>query len=140
MNDIAQQTGGEAFFNTNDLKLAMRQSIERGSTYYTLAYVPANRNWDSKYRRIEVKLARSGLKADYRRGYFAASNQASPEQESHNKLVNAMYPAAPVSTMLLLRVQILPPDEKNPKLRIDYGVYAPDLTFTEGPDHHQNGK
>src|SRR5258708_25263663 len=51
-----------------------------------------------------------------------------------------MYPAAPVSTMLLLRVQILPPDEKNPKLRIDEGVDATDLTFTEGPDHHQNGK
>jgi hypothetical protein len=42
--------------------------------------------------------------------------------------------------MLLLRVQVLPPDEKNPKVRIDYGVYAPDLAFTEGPDHHKDGK
>ena len=85
-------------------------------------------------------MARSGVKADYRRGYFASSDQVSPEQESHNKLVNSMQASAPVSTMLLLRVQVLPPDEKNPKVRIDYGVYAPDLAFTEGPDHHKNGK
>lgn len=140
MNDIAQQTGGEAFFNTNDLKLAMRQSIERGATYYTLAYVPSNRNWDSKFRRIEIKFSRSGVKADYRRGYFATSEQATPEQESHNKLVNSMQASAPVSTMLLLRVQVLPPDEKNPKVRIDYGVYAPDLAFADGPDHHKNAQ
>jgi len=140
MNDIAQQTGGEAFFNTNDLKLAMRQSIERGSTYYTLAYVPNNHKWDAKFRRIDIKFVRSGLKADYRRGYFATSDEPSPEQESKNRLIASMQPSAPVSTMLLLRVQVLPPDEKNPKVRIDYGVYAPDLAFTDAPDQKKRGK
>jgi len=139
MKDIAEQTGGEAFYNTNDLKSAMSQSIERGSTYYTLAYTPSNRNWDSKYRRIEIKLAH-GLKADYRRGYFATPDQPNPEEESRNRLIASMQPSAPISTMLLLRVQVLPPNDKSPKVRIDYGVYAPDLFFTDSPDHHKLGK
>jgi VWFA-related protein len=139
MNDIAEQTGGEAFFNTNDLKLAMSQSIERGSTYYTLAYTPTNTDWDSKYRRIEIKLPHS-LKADYRRGYFATPDLPSPEEQSHDRLVASMQPTAPVSTMLLLRVQMLPPDAKNPKVRIDYGVYAPDLAFADGPGNSKQGK
>ncbi len=40
MKQIAEQTGGEAFVGTNDLKLAMQRSMDDGSTYYTLAYTP----------------------------------------------------------------------------------------------------
>jgi VWFA-related protein len=68
MDEIAKQTGGKAFYSNNDLKLAIQQSIERGSTYYTVAYVPENRDWNSSYRRIKLKFSRSGLSADYRPG------------------------------------------------------------------------
>ena len=40
MKEVAEQTGGEAFLGTNDLKRAMQRSMEDGSTYYTLAYTP----------------------------------------------------------------------------------------------------
>ena len=40
MKQVAEQTGGEAFLGTNDLKRAMQRSMEDGSTYYTLAYTP----------------------------------------------------------------------------------------------------
>jgi VWFA-related protein len=50
--EIAKQTGGEAFYNTNDLKYAVEQSMERGSTYYTVAYAPENRKWDSSAAKI----------------------------------------------------------------------------------------
>jgi len=42
MNDIARETGGEAFYNQNDLKALMQRSLDEGSNYYTLAYVPEN--------------------------------------------------------------------------------------------------
>ncbi len=140
MQDIAQQTGGEAFYNTNDLKSALQSSLERGSNYYTLAYVPSNRDWNSKYRHLEIKFARSGVKAEYRKGYFAVPEQLAPDVESKNRLIGAMQPSVPVSTMLLLRVQVLPPDAKNPKVKIDYGVYAPDLAFSDGPEKRKLGK
>ena len=40
MKIIAEQTGGEAFVNTNDLKRVINRSLDDGSSYYTLAYTP----------------------------------------------------------------------------------------------------
>lgn len=134
MDQIAKETGGKAFYSTNDLKQAMEQSIERGSIYYTVAYVPENRNWDSRYRQIKVKLARSDVKAEYRPGYFAIPDTTKPADEQHSRMVASMQPGVPISTMLLLRVQVLPPDARKNAVQIDYGVYAPDISFADSSD------
>jgi VWFA-related protein len=42
MQEMAERTGGKAFYNRNDIDGAIRRSIEDGSTYYTLAYYPEN--------------------------------------------------------------------------------------------------
>ena len=68
---IAAQTGGEAFVGVNDLARALRQSLEAGDNYYSLVYSPTDRNWDGKFRRIHVELARKGYTLSYREGYFA---------------------------------------------------------------------
>lgn len=140
MDDIAKQTGGKAFYNTNDLKGAMQEGMQRGSNYYTLAYVPSNRNWNSRYRHIEIKVAHQGVGTEYRKGYFAIPQQEDTEEKSRTALIGAMQPGVPTSTMLLLRVQVLPPDAKSPKVKIDYGVYAPDLAFTDGAQNSKQGK
>ena len=140
MDEIAKQTGGKAFYSTNDLKEAMEQSIERGSIYYTVAYVPENRNWDSSYRQIKIKIDRAGLKTEYRPGYFAIPDQQKPADEEHNRMVASMQPGIPQSTMLLLRVQVAPPDVNKGKVKVDYGVYAPDITFTESEDHSKHAR
>jgi VWFA-related protein len=71
MKEMAEATGGEAFYDTNDLKLAVQKAVEDGSNYYTLAYSPSNTNWKGDYRKIRVALARKGLNLSYRRGYYA---------------------------------------------------------------------
>jgi VWFA-related protein len=48
MRDVAEETGGKAFYNGNDLKGAMQQSIQHGSTYYSLAYSPQNKKWSGE--------------------------------------------------------------------------------------------
>src|SRR5262249_16176468 len=44
MQEMADRTGGRAFYNTNDIDGAVRNSIDDGSTYYTLGYYPDNKN------------------------------------------------------------------------------------------------
>ena len=44
MNTMAEDTGGKAFINTNDLEGAVSKAIEAGSNYYMLAYTPTNRD------------------------------------------------------------------------------------------------
>jgi VWFA-related protein len=130
MRDIAEQTGGKAFYNTNDLKGALRKGMENGATYYTLAYVPQNHDWNGAFRHIAVKLDRPDTTLAYRRGYYALRDDPSPAETARRMLIAEMQPGVPESTMLLLRVKVTPPAGKNDKVAIDYGVYAPDITFT----------
>src|SRR5262249_31314763 len=62
MSDIARETGGQAFYGSNDLKAALSRSMEEGSDYYTIAYTPENHDWNGKYRKIDVKCAHHGTK------------------------------------------------------------------------------
>jgi len=75
MDEIAAQTGGRAFYNINDLKLAMQHSIEHGATYYTLAYSPRNQRWNGAFRRLTVKINHRDVKLDYREGYYATKDR-----------------------------------------------------------------
>jgi VWFA-related protein len=68
---IAAQTGGEAFFDINDLAAALGNSLEGGENYYSLVYSPTDKKLNGKFRRIRVELARKGYSLSYRQGYFA---------------------------------------------------------------------
>ena len=55
MNALAKDTGGEAFFNTNDLKGALGKALDENSTYYTLSYYPSDET-DKSFRRITLRV------------------------------------------------------------------------------------
>ncbi len=133
MDDIARETGGQAFIG-NDLKKIMERGIEQGSTYYTLAYSPAIKKWNAEYHKIEVKTAESGLKLEYRRGFYAVPEREVASDQAGVLLFAAMQPSVPESTMLLMRVQVLMPDKEHDKIRVDYAVAPQDITFTDTKD------
>jgi VWFA-related protein len=84
MEQLAEDTGGHAFYNNNDLASAVRNAIENGSNYYTLTYTPDNKKWDGEYRDIRVALnndlASRGYKLAYRHGYYADDPNAAPKK------------------------------------------------------------
>ena len=138
MADIARQTGGLPFYGGNDLKYAMLRSIQEGTNYYTLAYTPTNANWNGRYRKIEVKAAQGHIDLRFRRGYYAIREQEFSGDQAAKMLASAMQPTVPESTMLLLRVQVLPPDQGNKLVRIDYAVEAQDIAFADAPDKRKH--
>jgi hypothetical protein len=71
LSNIAAETGGEAFFNTNGLKEAFNKAIEEGSDYYTISYDPTDKKFDGRLRKIRVELSRHGYEVSYRRSYFS---------------------------------------------------------------------
>jgi len=80
LSEIAEQTGGRALAASNlrDLpSIAERIGIELRNQY-VLAYSPANKNHDGKYRRVEVKVDQPKvlppLKARWRLGYYAPND------------------------------------------------------------------
>jgi len=98
MEDLARETGGRAFYNTNGLDRAMASAISEGSHYYTLAYAPTNEQNDGKYRRIEIKLSEDNYKLSYRRGYYADSpqNQQSPKVQRSDEQQGDEDPLIPL--------------------------------------------
>ena len=139
MEEIAKDTGGKAFYNTNDLKSAMTQSVERGTNYYSLAYTPENKASDSTYRHVEIKLDQPGLKTDYRRGYFAVPNP-NLDKGSAQRLVAAMQPGMPDSTMIFFGAQVPPLKPGEQVAGLTYVVNAQHIAFTEGQDLRQRAK
>ena len=137
MNDIAKETGGEAYYNMNDIRGAMSQAIADEAKYYTLAYIPDNHEWNGKYRKIEVKAAK-GLHLSYRRGYFAIEKKELSEDESFQLFQSAMQPYLPLYTMLMMKVQVLPPDSTHKVVRIDYAVDGRNVSFSDPGDQHQH--
>ena len=130
MDDIADETGGKAFYGNNDLRAAMERSMEQGSMYYTLAYSPENQNWNGKFRRIQVKLDKAGYHLQYRRGYFALEEPEHTTDDSNAKLVGALRPDIPNATSLYLKAEILPPDAGHAQVRIRCLIDPVQLTFT----------
>lgn len=122
MEQMATDTGGKAFYNTNDLADAVAKAIEAGSNYYTLTYVPTNRKQDGGYREIRVAVtapdAARDLQLSYRHGYYSddsrhASNEPmtaanNPQRAAAMYAAAAMSRGAPAPQDLLFKVRVLP--------------------------------
>ena len=67
---LADWTGGKAFYNTNDLRGALKQAAEDSEVVYTLGFYVDQKDLDGSYHELKVK-ARKGDDVRYRRGYFA---------------------------------------------------------------------
>ena len=74
---VAEDTGGRAVVNTNDLERHYDAIVRDTSTYYLLGYAPAVAHRDGKFHRIEVR-TRPGLSVRARPGYFAPGVNTSP--------------------------------------------------------------
>jgi VWFA-related protein len=71
LGQLSDQTGGFLIQNTNDFKGRMSRIGEELRTYYALSYAPKDQTADGQFRRIEVKVKRSGLTVQARKGYYA---------------------------------------------------------------------
>jgi VWFA-related protein len=73
MHYYAQQTGGKAFCNTNDLKGSLRTALDESEWTYTIGYYPTHGHWNGRYRPVKISVNRKGLELHYRQGYFASA-------------------------------------------------------------------
>lgn len=69
--DLAEETGGIAVSNSNDLRFALQRVAADNSFYYVLSYYPKNQKADGKWRTISVKVRdRDDLTVRTRKGYL----------------------------------------------------------------------
>jgi VWFA-related protein len=71
MDQLAEETGGKAFKDTNDLAGVINNVVSTSGDFYSLSYTPTNENMNGAFRDIKVKLSGGNYTLSYRRGYFA---------------------------------------------------------------------
>lgn len=142
MTDLAEKTGGKAFFNTNDFSKAVRASMDDGSTYYTLGYYPSDKNWNGSFRRIRLHINRDDVKLRYRLGYFAIDPSIYQERSSDQRAQDlglALGLDYPISTALIFKAEVLPPSVKTQnKVVVKYLVDAHAISFQKQEDGLQH--
>ncbi len=111
MDELAQDTGGKACKNTNNLSGCVMTALKDSSSYYEISFYPQNVNWDGRYHKIVVKTSRPGVKLVYRRGYYALDAASlAKKQPPEDHLRQACADQLP-STTIPLKVQRLAPGE-----------------------------
>jgi VWFA-related protein len=88
---LSSDTGGKAFFDSNDFGTVFSQVQKDSSAYYVLGFTSNNPLKDGRFRRLKVQVNRSDLKLDFRRGYYAGRdfehlNRADREQQLEDEL------------------------------------------------------
>lgn len=159
MEQLAKDTGGQAFLNTNGLDDALSWVVKNGSRYYTLAYTPANRNMDGKYRHIQVKLSNGKAVLAYRHGYYADDADdalAVSQKRNSDPLLSLMGRNLPDYTQILYKILIQPTNPQPPpdapragtnseikgpftRYAVDFAVAPDDLMLEQSSDAVRHG-
>ncbi len=139
MKNIAEQTGGEAFVNTNDLKRVINRSLEDGSTYYTLAYTPPKED-QGGYHKVLVQVPNKNWKLAYRRGYYSIPPVTSSSAVGTAALRTALQPGMPPSTSMLLTASLELPDAKRQEVKVNLVINSSGVDFTDVPDNKKRAQ
>ncbi len=74
LGQLSDQTGGFLIHDTNDLASGLRRIDDDMNGYYFLTYVPQNKEYDGRFRRISVKVGRANVEVQSRQGYYAVES------------------------------------------------------------------
>jgi VWFA-related protein len=93
MSTLSTDTGGTAFFDSNDFAPAFAKVQSDTSAYYAIGFHSTNQARDGKYRKLTVKIVKPGIKLEYRPGYYAPadfkhSGNQDREQELEDQLAS----------------------------------------------------
>jgi hypothetical protein len=117
--------------------------MDDGSTYYTLAYYPENKDWNGKFRKIHVKVDRPGIKLRYRLGYYAMDPRTLAEgnrKQQTLQFAEALSLDSPSATGLKFWAGVVPPSEKQPDLRVNFLLDANAISFERAEDGTQHAE
>lgn len=131
MRDLADRTGGRAFYNRNDIETGIGSSIDDGSTYYALSYYPDNHVWDGRFRRIEIKTTRPGVNLRYRLGYYALDPAVSEKQNAADmaqEFAHAMTYESPLFAGVHFRATVTPPASHDHKVLVQFAIDPHSIT------------
>jgi VWFA-related protein len=103
MREMAEESGGTAFINTNDVAGAVERAVNDTASSFTLGFYPEADWFDDKPHALKVQVKRQGFEVRYPKVYFAAKELNAP---ADNAFENALQsPLETAAIPLLVRVE-----------------------------------
>jgi len=98
---LADDTGGKALLDSNDLTLGIQQAHQDLGSYYVLGYYDNSPVADGKFRRVQVNVPKQyQAQLDYRDGYFTAREfNKSTSTDKERQLQEALLLGDPVTDL-----------------------------------------
>jgi VWFA-related protein len=143
LNYLAQQTGGLAIRNTNDLSGGIQRVLEDQRGYYLIGYRPEESTFDkksgrSKFHHLELKVTRKGkFDVRMRNGFFGVSDEENKPalKTAAQRLVNAISSPFGSDGVHLQLTSLFANDAVNGSfMRSLLHIDMRDLTFKDGPN------
>ena len=130
MDLLANRTGGHAYYNTNDIKGAIRRTLGDSRFTYTIGYYPDHGNWNGEYHTIQLRAKKNGAVLRYRKGYFALADPPENAAATHYALQAAVWsPVDATSLGIEARVEAIYSATRKLDLRVK--VETGDLRLKE---------
>jgi VWFA-related protein len=100
MATLSSDTGGKAFFDSNDFSPAFARIQHDTSAYYVLGYHSTGPRRDGRWRRLSIKVNRGNVKLEYRPGYYApADYKHATKDEREQQLQDELASDLPATDM-----------------------------------------
>jgi VWFA-related protein len=142
LRTIAEETGGFAVLNQNDYRNAFSRILDDSSSYYVLGYYPTSDKRDGKFRNIQVRVAKPGLRVHTRRGYVGPvpekkerATKGTPAERTSPQLLDALE--SPVAVSGLTFSAFAAPFKGAPghdAITLAMELDGPTMTFAQRPD------
>jgi VWFA-related protein len=134
MQKMADDTGGRAFINTNDLTGAIHKAIEDSAVTYTLGFYIGADSLDGKFHELKVQVKREGMTIRYPKGYFATEDGPSTKDQNWKTVVTAVQ--SPIeSSVIPLQAKVDRVSQPMPdSLRILCSIDIRNLRFVQAGD------
>ncbi|MFZ0213715.1 MAG: VWA domain-containing protein [Candidatus Acidiferrales bacterium] len=133
MQKLADETGGQAFVNTNDITGAIRRAVEDSAVTYTLGFYIDRSALDGKFHDVKVEVKGKSLTVRYPKGYFAFPDTEATKNEDQARFVTAAQ--SPIeSSSIPLRATVDRVDQPAHSLRVLCSIDAHDLRLVPSGD------
>ncbi|MGC1903457.1 MAG: VWA domain-containing protein [Candidatus Acidiferrum sp.] len=136
LSTLADDTGGKAFFDSNDFSGVFAQVQKDTSAYYVLGFTSTNPAKDGRFRHLKVQLNRQDVKLEYRSGYYAGRdfqhlNRTDREQQLDDEL-DAQLPQTDVA--VYAGAHYFRQDDSHYYLGVSLVIPASQIPFTQAKD------
>lgn len=132
LNQVAEMTGGKAFYNTNDLANSFKRAAEDSSSYYMLGYYLDAKNNNAGWRQLKVHVDRKDVEVRARKGFFVTNATLHAELSKNSDLSYAL--STPIEgTGVPITVEWAGVAGDGEKKRADYVAHMPPNSLAFDP-------